>query len=178
MSKRSWVFLVFLLLCEPVLAADWTTWLGPNRDGKSKETGLLKSWPNGGPKLVWKTKGLGEGYSSMAVVGNRIYTQGQQDQQQFVLALDAASGKQLWRTPTGKAYGSEQGGGPRGMPIVDGNRLYALASDGTLVCLDTETGKLVWGFSCIEKLGSILPRWAFSPFADFYKLLQRVILDL
>jgi outer membrane protein assembly factor BamB len=150
------------MLCEPVLAADWATWLGPNRDGKSTETGLLKSWPEGGPKSVWKVKDLGEGYSSMAVVGNRIFTQGQEGDQQFVLALDTASGKQVWKTPTGKAFSSDQGGGPRGMPTVDGNRLYALASDGTLVCLDTETGRRLWGFNCIEKFGSKLPRWAFS----------------
>ena len=58
-------------------AADWPQWRGPNRDGKSAETGLLAQWPDGGPRLVWKVQGLGEGYSSFAVVGNRLYTQGQ-----------------------------------------------------------------------------------------------------
>jgi outer membrane protein assembly factor BamB len=153
MLKLGRIASVLLLLCEPVLAADWTTWLGPNRDGKSTETGLLTSWPEGGPRSIWHAKGLGEGYSSMAVVGNRIYTQGQEGDQQFVLALDTASGKQVWKTPTGKSFSSDQGGGPRGMPTVDGNRLYALASDGTFVCLDTETGKRLWGFNYIEKFG-------------------------
>lgn len=162
MPKLSRTLFIAFLLCIPAVAADWPTWLGPNRDGKSTETGLLKSWPEGGPKSVWKVKGLGEGYSSMAVVGNRIYTQGQEGGQQFVLALDAASGKQVWKTPTGKAFSIEQGGGPRGIPVVDGNRLYALASDGTLVCLETETGKRVWGFNYVEKFGSPMPRWAFS----------------
>lgn len=162
MSTFSRISFILLLFCMPVCAADWTTWLGPNRDGKSTETGLLTSWPEGGPKLLWKANGLGEGYSTMAVVGNRIYTQGQESDQQYVLALDTAGGKQIWKTPTGKAYGSEQGGGPRGMPTVDGNRLYALASDGTLVCLDTETGKRLWGLNYIEKFGSTQPRWAFS----------------
>ena len=162
MLKLGRIASVLLLLCEPVLAADWTTWLGPNRDGKSTETGLLTSWPEGGPRSIWHAKGLGEGYSSMAVVGNRIYTQGQEGDQQFVLALDTASGKQVWKTPTGKSFSSDQGGGPRGMPTVDGNRLYALASDGTFVCLDTETGKRLWGFNYIEKFGSTLPRWGFS----------------
>jgi outer membrane protein assembly factor BamB len=98
----------------------------------------------------------------MAVVGNRIYTQGQEGDQQFVLALDTADGKQVWKTPTGKAFSSPQGGGPRAMPTVDGNRLYALASDGMLVCLETQTGKRVWGFNYGEKFGSTTPRWGFS----------------
>ena len=151
-----------ILFCIPALAADLTRWLGPNRDGQFAETGLLKSWPEGGPKSVWKVKGLGEGYSSIAVVGNRIYTQGQEGQQQFVLALDATTGKEVWKTSTGKPFQSDQGGGPRNMPQIDGNRLFALASDGTLVCLDAETGKRVWGFNYIEKFGSRNPRWGFS----------------
>jgi outer membrane protein assembly factor BamB len=173
MSKLSRISSILCFLCIPLLAADWTTWLGPNRDGKSIETGLLKSWPEGGPKSVWKTTGLGEGYSSMAVVGTRIFTQGQEGNQQFVLALDATTGKQVWKTPTGKAYQNDQGGGPRSMPQVDGNRLYALASDGTLVCLDTETGRRVWGFNYTEKFGSAIPRWGFSeqPLVDGDRLI-------
>jgi outer membrane protein assembly factor BamB len=91
----------------------------------------------------------------------------------FVLALDTTSGKQVWKTPTGKAFGSDQGGGPRGMPTVDGKQLYALASDGTLACLDTETGRRLWGFNYIEKFGSTLPRWAFSesPLVDGDRLI-------
>lgn len=71
MPKLSRTLFIGFLFCIRAVAADWSTWLGPNRDGKSTETGLLKSWPASGPKLVWKVKGLGEGYSSMAVVGNR-----------------------------------------------------------------------------------------------------------
>lgn len=161
------------MLCIPTLAADWANWLGPNRDGKTGETGLLKSWPDGGPKSIWKVKGLGEGYSTMAVVGNRIYTQGQEGDQEFVLALDAASGKQVWRTPIGKAYSSDQGGGPRGMTTTDGNRLFAVSADGALVALDTETGKRVWGFNYVEKFGSTIPRWGFaeSPLVDGDRLI-------
>ncbi len=151
-----------LLLCTTAFSADWPTWLGPNRDGKSPETGLLKSWPDGGPKVAWKATGLGEGYSSVAVVGNRIYTQGQEENGQFVLALHAANGKQVWKTTIGAAFKRCQGGGPRGMPQVDGNRLYALGSDGSLVCLETATGKKVWGLNYTEKFGSTNPMWAFS----------------
>lgn len=172
-SKLGGVSLLVVLSSIPLLGADWARWLGPNRDGKSTETGLLKSWPAGGPRAAWRIKGLGGGYSTVAVVGNRIYTQGQQGEQQFVLALDAASGRQVWKTPIGKAFQSEQGGGPRSMPQVDGNRLYALASDGTLASLETETGRRVWSFNYSERFGSTMPQWAYceSPLIDGDRLI-------
>ena len=89
------------------------------------ETGLLDSWPAGGPRLFWKSQGLGEGYSSFAVVGDRLYTQGQQGNQEFVAAFDTKTGKQLWKTPSGRAYHESRGHGPRGTPTIDGARLYA-----------------------------------------------------
>jgi outer membrane protein assembly factor BamB len=168
MSRLLRIASLIALISVPVLAADWTNWLGPNRDGKSLETGLLKSWPEGGPKVAWKAQGLGEGYSTLAIAGNRIYTQGQEGSQQFVLALDAATGKQVWKTPTGKSYSNDMGNGPRGMTVIDGSRLYAVASDGTFVCLEAATGKRVWGLNYIEKFGSTIPTWGFteSPLID------------
>ncbi len=173
MAKLIRITLIILLLNVSAFTADWATWLGPNRDGKSTETGLLTSWPEGGPESVWKVTGLGEGYSSMAVVGDRIYTMGQEGGRQFVLAFGAANGEEVWRTPAGTAYSNEQGGGPRSMPIVDGDRLFALASDGSLVCLEKETGEQVWGFNYGEKFGSTAPQWGFSehPLVDGDRLI-------
>jgi outer membrane protein assembly factor BamB len=149
-------------------AADWPQWRGPNRDGHSSETGLLDSWPADGPRLAWKTKGLGEGYSSFAVVGERLYTQGQLGDQEFILALDAATGKQLWKTTTGRSFREQRGNGPRGTPTIDGARLYAMAADGTLVCLDTASGKQVWGMNVLERFGGRSPNWGIteSPLID------------
>jgi outer membrane protein assembly factor BamB len=143
-------------------AADWPQWRGPNRDGISAETGLLDSWPDGGPRLVWKTQGLGEGYSSFAVVGERLYTQGQQGSQEFVLAFDVNTRKLLWKTPSGRAYLESRGNGPRGTPTVEGNRLYALSADGTLLCLDAASGARVWGMNIVEKFGGHVPTWGIS----------------
>jgi outer membrane protein assembly factor BamB len=154
--------LIFFFCCVIASAADWPQWRGPNRDGKSLETGLVASWPAGGPRVVWKAQGVGEGYSSFAVVGGRLYTQGQQGNQQFVLAIDANTGKQLWKTPSGSAFREEQGNGPRSTPTIDGNRLYALASDGMLLCLDTGTGKRIWGYNIGHKFGGSVPRWGYS----------------
>ena len=76
------------------VAADWSQWRGLERDAISPETELLEQWPAGGPPLLWKTNGLGEGYSSVAVSGGRVFTQGQKQRQQFIIALDQETG---WR---------------------------------------------------------------------------------
>ena len=162
MFRARVVLLISLVFCANASAADWPQWRGPNRDGKSPETGLLASWPKGGPRLAWKAQGLGEGYSPFAVVGSRIYTQGQQGNEQFVLAIDANTGKQLWKTQSGRTFGNDKGNGPRGTPTIDGNRLYALAADGMLLCLDIESGKRVWGFNIGERFGGSVPRWGYS----------------
>ncbi len=159
MKRAGW-----LLFCAgaAVWAADWPQWRGPHRDGISPETGLLKAWPPGGPRRVWKTAGLGEGYSSCAVVGSRLYTQGQRGNEQFVMAFDAASGKKVWETAAGAAFREQRGHGPRGTPTVEGNRLWALSSDGTLVCLDAATGRRIWGYNVVEKFGGRLIHWGIS----------------
>ena len=157
-----WVPLLTLACCAQAFAADWPQWRGPHRDGVSSDTGLLESWPAGGPRLVWKTQGLGEGYSSFAVVGDRLYTQGQQGNQEFVLAFDTNTGQQLWKIPNGRAYHESRGNGPRGTPTTDGARLYALAADGTLVCLDAASGQRIWGVNLIDKFGGRVPTWGIS----------------
>jgi len=157
-----WIPLLAATCWLSAYAADWPQWRGPNRDGISKETGLLDSWPAGGPHLFWKTQGLGEGYSSFAVVGDRLYTQGQQGNQEFVIAFDTRTGKQLWKTPSGRAYHESRGHGPRGTPTIDGTRLYALAADGTLLCLDTATGERIWGMNILDRFGGHVPTWGIS----------------
>ena len=104
----------------------------------------------------------GEGYSAFAVVGDRLYTQGQQGNQEFVLAFDNNTGKQLWKVPNGRAYHESRGNGPRGTPTADGDRLYALAADGTLACLRSGTGERIWGVSLIDKFGGRVPTWGIS----------------
>jgi outer membrane protein assembly factor BamB len=157
-----WIAVTAVACWASALAADWPQWRGPNRDGISAETGLLDSWPAGGPRLVWKIQGLGEGYSSFAVVGDRLYTQGQQGNQEFVVAFDTTTGKELWKTAGGRCFNESRGHGPRGTPTTDATRLYALAADGTLLCLDTATGKRIWGMNIVEKFGGHVPTWGIS----------------
>src|SRR5579871_4877071 len=79
-------------------AQDWPGWRGPNRDGISHDTGLLQQWPEGGPPLAWKATGLGVGFSSVSIVGDRIFTMGDRGEDQFLIALNRKDGKQLWAT--------------------------------------------------------------------------------
>ena len=155
-------FAALLLSALPLLAADWPQWRGPGRDGISPETGLLKSWPAAGPKLVWKATGLGEGYSSFSGAAGRLYTQGQRAGVQYVMAFDVATGKKLWEVENGQAYEERRGNGPRGTPTIDGDRLYALAADGSLSCLENRTGKRIWGFNIVTKYYGEVPHWGIS----------------
>jgi len=101
MYARTLLGLVFTLLCVSQLTAqtaEWPQWRGPNRDGVSKETGLLKQWPADGPPLVWKAAGAGTGYSSLAISAGRIYTMGVRGEREYVIAFDVATGKEVWAT--------------------------------------------------------------------------------
>src|SRR5262245_41651130 len=93
---------------------EWPQWRGPNRDGISKETGLLKQWPTQGPPLVWKATAAGTGYSSLAISGGRIFTMGVRGDREYIIAFDVATGKEVWATVNGGIYKDDRGDGPRG----------------------------------------------------------------
>jgi outer membrane protein assembly factor BamB len=141
---------------------DWPQWRGPNRDGISKETGLLKQWPAEGPPLVWKASGAGRGYSSLAVVQGRLYTMGLRGEREHIIAFDVATGKEVWATAHGSAFRNDRGDGPRGTPTVDGERLYALGGNGDLSCLDTKTGRIIWTMNVLQKFGGSNITWGIS----------------
>ena len=165
--------LLALFLTLPLLAVDWPQWRGVERNGVSPETGLAKSWPAGGPPLLWKAQGLGEGYAAFSVAGGRLYTQGQRGDREFVLAIDVKTGKKVWETPTGDAFRESRGDGPRGTPTLDGERLYALAADGALVCLETRTGKKIWTVDLMKRFATQPNYWGMSesPLVDGDRLI-------
>lgn len=160
------------LLLGAVQAADWPQWRGPNRDGTSTETGLLKKWPEGGPKLLWHTKDLGAGYSTPAVVGERLYLINNQGlENELIQACAVADGKKVWSTTLGKVGNPNQSPsypGARSTPTVDGSVVYALSSDGVLAALDASTGKIRWQKDVRSEFGGQPGKWAYaeSPLVD------------
>jgi outer membrane protein assembly factor BamB len=143
-------------------AALWPQWRGPNRDGISKETGLLKQWPADGPPLVWKATGAGAGYSSFSISDGRLYTMGLRGDREYVIAFDIATGKEAWATAHGGAFRNDRGNGPRGTPTVDGDRIYALGGNGDLSALEARTGKIVWTKNVLKEFGGSNITWGIS----------------
>jgi outer membrane protein assembly factor BamB len=141
---------------------EWPQWRGPNRDGLSKETGLLKQWPPEGPRQVWKTNGLGNGYSTVSISKGRILTMGVKGDREFVIAIDASDGKTIWAQVHGGRFSNNRGDGPRGTPTIDGDRLYTLGANGDLSCMETATGKIVWTLNVLQKFGGSNINWGLS----------------
>src|SRR6478609_1143960 len=160
------VILAFAGISLVVHADDWPQWRGPDRTGVSKEKGLLQEWPTDGPRLIWQQQDLGTGYSTPAVVGDRIYlvsNKGLEDE--FVQALSAKDGKQIWSTHVGKVGNPDQVPpypGSRSAPTLDGHVLYALGSDGDLVCLSASDGNVVWKKNLRTDFGGQPGTWAYS----------------
>jgi outer membrane protein assembly factor BamB len=149
------------------IAGDWPQWRGPGRDDVSSEKGLLKTWPTEGPKRVWLYDKAGMGYAGFSVAAGKLFTMGTRDGKEVLLALDAASGKELWSSPIGDILGNGWGDGPRSTPTVDGAKVYAMSGKGNLVCADAASGKVAWSVS-MESLGGKVPGWGFteSPLID------------
>ena len=156
------LFLAFTASHATLQTSDWIQWRGPNRDGKSTETGLLKAWPAQGPPVAWRTNGAGIGYSSFAASDGRFYTLGGRNQREFVVAFDAASGKRVWETPIGALFSNDRGDGPRSTPTIDGDRLFALGGSGDLVCLDVKSGKPIWTKNLMRDFGGSNIYWGLS----------------
>lgn len=144
-----------------VSAADWPQFRGPNRDGISKETGLLKSWPADGPKVLWKVP-VGVGFSGITVAGGRLYTMEGRNDDEGAVALDAATGKTVWRVKLDRKYRSGQGDGPRSTPTVAGDLVYTLTAGGKLFALRAATGKVVWSHDLASEYGARAPQWGVS----------------
>jgi outer membrane protein assembly factor BamB len=161
----------FLLTCTlPLLADDWPQWRGPNRDGVSKETGLLAQWPEKGPPLLWTFDKAGLGFSGPAIVGDQLYILGARNNEEYLLALDVGKkGAEVWACKVGPMFtfkGNKWGDGPRSTPSVDGKFVYALGGFGDLICATTDKGELVWKKNLVKDLGGEMmgddTNWGYS----------------
>ena len=152
--------------------SDWPQWRGPQRNGISEETGLLKQWPAEGPNLLWQVNDIGDGYSTPALVGPRIYLMSNRGMEnEFVQALSIEDGHPIWTTRVGNVGNPGQNppyAKARSTPTVDGDFIYALGSDGDLVCLEAANGKIRWQKSIRKEFGGTPGEWAYaeSPLID------------
>ena len=144
-------------------AADWPGFRGPNRDGISTETGLLKSWPKDGPKQVWSAKNLGLGFGTPSIADGKIFGVGTRDGKDGVWALKESDGSELWFTPFADAIKARQpSNGPGSTPTFHKGKVLTVSANGTLSCMDAANGSLLWKKSYLDDFGSKIPMWAFN----------------
>jgi outer membrane protein assembly factor BamB len=164
--------IVILSKALPVFADNWPQWRGPQRDGISRETGLLAEWPREGPKLLWKVENIGRGYSTPAVANVRLYLMASEGlDNEFVEALDVRDGKRVWSTRIGNVGNPKQQPNfptARSTPTVEGDSLYSLSSDGDLACMDIKDGSVRWKKNLRSDFGGKTAEWAYaeSPLID------------
>lgn len=142
-------------------AADWPGFRGPGRDGVVRGLSISTNWQNSPPKLIWKQR-VGPGWSSMCVVGGRVYTQEQRGELEAVVCRDAANGAEIWAHLEGERFSeSMAGAGPRATPTFANGRIYAMTARGLLLCLDARTGNKFWQRDAAAESAAPLPIWGF-----------------
>ena len=161
-----------------VIADDWPQWLGPKRDGVWRESDIVKKFPTGGPKVNWRVP-IGGGYAGPAVANGRVFIMDRQlakdtanPDNQFdqgmipgserVVCLEEKTGRELWVHEYDCGYTVSYPAGPRATATVDGDRVYTLGAEGNLLCLNTESGKVLWEKDFKKEYGVKSPVWGFT----------------
>lgn len=150
----------FSALTIGLAAGDWPQWRGPQRDAVCTETNLLPSWPDTGPKLLWKSAGLGRGYSAPIVAGDRIFLTGDLGEELRVFALNL-QGERLWESKNGRAWTGPYPGA-RASCTFSAGRLFHLNAHGRLACFDAATGAEKWAVNLVERFGAKVIYWGLS----------------
>ncbi|MHC4741341.1 MAG: outer membrane protein assembly factor BamB family protein [Planctomycetota bacterium] len=162
-----------LIIALPAIAsadnsADWPCFHGPRRDNISPDTGLMQTWPQVGPKLLWTASGIGHGYSSVSIAAGRIFTAGMIDRQTHVTALDL-NGRQIWQRLNGQSWQASERqswavayAGSRGTPTVDGDTVFHLSEMGRLAAFDLRTGRECWDMDVLKTFNAGRPKYGLS----------------
>jgi outer membrane protein assembly factor BamB len=185
-GKTAYGVLLALLLAAVARTEDWPQWMGTNRDDVWKETGLLDKFPEGGPKIRWRVP-VGLGYAGPAVASGRVYITDYQTTDapkgnpaarsklkgtERILCLKVEDGSQIWKHEYDCSYNVSYPSGPRCTPTVHGGKVYALGAMGNLICLDADTGNVVWSRDLKQDYKIPAPIWGFCghPLVDGQKL--------
>jgi len=160
---NSWVSCALgSLVALSAFGADWPQWRGDSRRDHSPDKGLLAQWPQEGPKQVWSFNNAGSGYAGFAIAKDSLFTMGLRDGQEFLIAVNASTGKELWSSSAGQKYPNGWGDGPRMTPTVDGDRVFAIGGQGLLICVEAKNGKLIWSKNLVTDLGGQLQDWGYT----------------
>lgn len=166
------LFLCFAAAALLAQAADWPQFRGPERTAISAETGLLQAWPSQGPQLLWKVDDVGNGYGTVAVIGDRAYVVANSGMDsEYVTALSVSDGSEIWSTelgPVGKPDQQPSYASARSTPTVVGDTLYAMSSNGDVAAIQLATGEILWKRSVTKEFGGQSGTWAYaeSPLVD------------
>jgi len=155
------VVLFCVLLPSWLAGAEWPGFLGPNRDGLSPDTDLLKQWPEEGPRLLWKVDNLGPGWSSLAVVDGCVYTTGNADGKQMLICL-GLDGQERWRVEQGPECDHRGYPGARSTPTLDGERIYVTGGNGLVTCHAKGDGRILWRRDMKTEMGGKVGGWRYA----------------
>lgn len=163
--KQTFLLLVAVVWVGVQLkAGDWPNWRGPNHNGISTETGWSSDWPAAGPKVLWRAD-VGTGFSSFAVIGDRVFTMGNEDDEDSVVCLNVDTGEEMWRHTYAEPKAPNlYEGGPNSTPTADDGRVYTLSRQGKLFCLDAQNGEVKWSKDLVGEHGVEIPKqhWGLS----------------
>lgn len=143
-----WLILLFLFTTlhaetDSTASDTWSQWRGINRDGISRESGLLEKWPAKGPAIAWR-KVLGEGYSAISIAAGKAYTMFDSGADEYTVCLNAATGEEIWRFRTDEKFRDTWGNGPRSTPMIEKNTVYVASAHGKLYALNASSGQQIW----------------------------------
>ncbi len=138
----------------------WPEFHGPGRTNISPETGLLKKWPEGGPRLVWKFSPCGDGYSGVTIARGMIFTAGDFGETEMLVTLDM-DGKLLWKSPNGPAWEGASPGS-RTMPTYDDGSLYHMNPNGRLAAFEARSGKEIWAVDLNRRFDARYGVWGMA----------------
>ena len=156
------IFAIMTDFYNTVEAADWPHWRGPNHNGISSETGWVATWPETGPKVLWKAS-IGTGFSSIAVSNGRAYAIGNINNNDILYCYDAETGKEIWKKSYPcPIYAKNHEGGPSATPTIDGDAIYTFSKDGDVIRFKAESGEIVWHKNLNKEFGFKHPTWHFS----------------